>query len=394
MSYALNADVGAVNPPPIADVHRWMDGIDPTSLGGLLDVAQAVPVEPPAPALLEHTAEAMRQSGLHRYTPIRGLTELCDALADHMNGVYAGDVDSTETVITNGCNQAFCSVMRALARSGDEVILPVPYYFNHQMWLDMLGIGAVHVPFEPEHGGVPSIEAFERAITSRTRAIVVVTPNNPTGAVYPDALLEALFDLANAHHIALVMDETYKDYHPTPRRPHSLFMRANWRETLVQLFSFSKSYALAGYRVGSVVAGDGLVRQVTKVQDCISICAAQVSQVAALYALRNLADDVRVRADTMATCVSALRSAVAGGEHGFELVAAGAWFAYLRHPFAGVDGYRVARAMARQLGILSIPGSVFGPDQEPFIRFAFANLRSEDAGPLAQRLARVRDLAL
>jgi aspartate/methionine/tyrosine aminotransferase len=389
MSYAVNSDVSAVNPPPIADVHRWLDGVDTAALGGVLDVAQAVPVEPPAASLLEHTGAVMRQQGLHRYTPIRGLPDLCESLAAHMAHGYGGEVDERDVVITAGCNQAFCATMRAMTRPGDEVVLPVPYYFNHQMWLDMLGVTAVHLPFNADAGGVPALEDYARCIGPNTRALIAVTPNNPTGAVYPDELLEGLFDLAAAHNIALVLDETYKDFHPTPERPHHLFQRPSWRDTLVQLFSFSKSYSLAGYRVGSVIAGERLVAEVTKVQDCISICASHVSQVAALYAVNNLSTDVARRARAMEATVETIRQAVRDteDEHGFVLLSAGAWFAYLAHPFTGYDAYEVSQTLAQRLGVLSVPGTLFGPDQGTYIRFAFANLCAGDAQPLVTRLA-------
>ena len=381
--------VAEVDAPPIADVHGWLDGIDVSAVGGLLDVAQAVPVDPPHASLLAHVAQVLTGQGLHRYTPIRGLPELTKSLAEHMSRAYGGEIDQRDVLITSGCNQAFCSTMRALVGQGDEVLLPVPYYFNHQMWLDMLGARAVHVPFMGD-SGVPTLEAFSSRVSAATKAIVAVTPNNPTGAVYPQALLEGLYDLAHAHNIPLVLDETYKDFHPNGQQPHPLFERSQWRDTLVQLFSFSKSYSLAGFRVGSVIAGDWLLDEITKVQDCVSICAAQVSQVAAEFALTHLADEVESGANRMAGRVSKLTSAINTGDTGFDIVSAGAWFAYLKHPVAGVDGYLVARRMARELGVLSVPGSMFGPGQERYLRFAFANLRDEQIDPLIKRMAAVR----
>ena len=382
--------VAEVDAPPIADVHSWLDGIDVSAFGGLLDVAQAVPVDPPHASLLAHVAQALTDQGLHRYTPIRGLPELTAALAAHMSQNYGSEVTQRDVLITSGCNQAFCSTMRALVGQGDEVLLPVPYYFNHQMWLDMVGARAVHVPFD-RSSGVPKLEAFSSRVSSATKAIVAVTPNNPTGAIYPQALLEGLYELAHAHNIPLVLDETYKDFHPNAQRPHHLFEQPHWRETLVQLFSFSKSYSLAGFRVGSVIAGEWLLDEITKVQDCVSICAAQVSQVAAEFALTHLAGEVEGVASEMADRVSKLTSAVNVGDTGFDIVSAGAWFAYLKHPVTGVDGYWVARRMARELGVLSVPGSMFGPGQERYLRFAFANLRDGQIDPLIERMAVVRN---
>ena len=209
MSYSLSSLVTPVVTPPIADVHGWIADKTFPPERPLLDVAQAVPVHPPPAEVLAEVAAQMARHGLHRYTPITGLPELRAGLAAHMADSYGGEIVADDVVITAGCNQAFCATMQAMLSPGDEVLLPVPYYFNHQMWLEMLGARAVHIPFNHRAGGVPVIAEFTRAITSRTRAIVIVTPNNPTGAAYPPALLEALFELAQANHLALVIDETY-----------------------------------------------------------------------------------------------------------------------------------------------------------------------------------------
>src|SRR5258708_22668781 len=133
-----------------------------------------------------------------------------------MSGFYGAAVAPQEVAITAGCNQAFCLAMMALAGAGDEVMLPVPYYFNHRMWLDMLGVATVALPFRPDRGGVPDPREAAERITARTRAIVLISPNNPTGAVYPPSVLAEFLAVARSRAIALVIDETYKDFltHP------------------------------------------------------------------------------------------------------------------------------------------------------------------------------------
>ena len=127
--------------------------------------------------------------------------------------------------------------MIALCRAGDEVILPTPWYFNHEMVLRQLGISLVPLPCRPP-SFLPSIELARSLVTDRTRAIVLVTPNNPTGAIYPTILLSAFADLAKEKSIALILDETYREF--VDGRPHDLFTRPDWRTYLVHLFSFSK----------------------------------------------------------------------------------------------------------------------------------------------------------
>ena len=393
MPYLLNQVLTAVATPPIADVHRWLEGR--RSSHALLDVAQAVPVEPPPLPLRQHIARLIERDGQHRYTPIRGLPALTAALAEHMSECYGAPISDTSVVITAGCNQAFCTAMNALLAPGDEVLLPVPYYFNHQMWLEMVRADIKYVPFSPLTGGIPPLEVFARLLSARTRAIVVVSPNNPTGAVYPSELLEGLYNLARDNGIALVLDETYKDFHPEAGAPHGLFARADWPDVLVQIFSFSKSYSLTGYRLGSLIAGPDLVEQLTKVQDCISICAPRIAQEAALYALQHLHGFVAERRAEMGERIDALRAAfaVAGGSARagrFSLECAGAWFAYVAHG-SSMDGYEAARRLARNFGVLCVPGQMFGPGQEAYLRFAFANLCAGEMPLLVERLGQFQE---
>ena len=130
---------------------------------------------------------------------------------------------------------------------------------------------------------VQYIDAIAARITARTRALVLVTPNNPTGAIYSPAFIKQCFELAKAHGFALVLDETYKDFRDDPGTPpHPLFARPDWQDTLVHLYSFSKVYALPGYRVGSLTAGAMLQAEIAKLLDCITICAPRIGQFAAL----------------------------------------------------------------------------------------------------------------
>ena len=214
MPVIVNPLVAAAIEPPIAEAHAWIAGRSFPDDKPLLDLAQAVPGYPPAESLRDHLAEIVRRPATSLYTDILGLPALRTALASHMSEAYATDIAASRVGITAGCNQAFCVAVTALAGAGDEVILPAPYYFNHQMWLDIQGIRAVHLPCEEEQCAIPDPAAAARLIGPRTRAIVLVTPNNPTGAIYPPETIAAFFDLAQANSIALIVDETYKDFRP------------------------------------------------------------------------------------------------------------------------------------------------------------------------------------
>jgi len=370
MPFRVNRAVAAVRVAPIAEAQAWIPTA--SSQRRFINLCQAVPSYPPAAAMMEAIAAAAMRPDTGFYTPVRGLPELRQALAD-------------DVAITAGCNQAFCAVLSALAGPGDNVLLPVPWYFNHQMWLDSQRIAIHPLPLAADTGW-PDLEAAKALVDKDTRAIVLVTPNNPTGAVYGARHIARFYDLAKSHGVALVLDETYKDFRPVPSEPaHELFSDPNWRETLVQLYSFSKAFALTGYRVGSVIGGAELLAAVEKIVDCMAICAPHIAQQAALYGLRHLTGWKRDKAGQMEARLRALTEAFATPGLDYRLVSAGAYFAYVRHPFAGEPAESVARRLAGEHDMLVLPGSMFGPDQERYLRLAFANVDADLMPEMAER---------
>jgi aspartate/methionine/tyrosine aminotransferase len=388
MSYRTNGLLHAVAEPPIAEAHGWIQHRQFPAEKPLIDVAQAVPGYPPPDELTQHLASIATVPLTSRYTEIEGIAPLREALAAHMSGFYDAGIAAPQVAITAGCNQAFCLAAMALAGAGDEIVLPLPWYFNHRMWLDMLGIKTVPLAFRRERGGVPDPDEAASLIGPRTRALVLVSPNNPTGAVYPAATIAAFRDLCRARGIALVIDETYKDFLAAPGRPHDLFAAPDWDETVVQLYSFSKVYCLTGYRVGAILAGPRLIAEIAKAMDCVAICAPRIGQEAALFGVAKLAGWREAKRRLMSERVAALRAAFAADDTGYEMVSAGAYFAYLRHPFRGESARGVAKRLADDENMLCLPGSMFGPDQEDYLRFAFANVATEAMPEIARRLAR------
>jgi aspartate/methionine/tyrosine aminotransferase len=385
MSYRLNPLVEEVTAAPIAEAQGWIRGRSFPSERPLLDCAQAVPSYPPAAALTQHIAGRATEAETAFYTDILGLSTLREALAAHLSEEYRGRVAPDQVGITAGCNQAFCVAMTALAGPGEEVVLPCPFYFNYQMWLDMQGVRIAALPVG-RNDALPDPGEAELLIGPRTRAIVLVSPNNPTGATYPAPLIEAFYRLAQRRGIALVLDETYKDFRAEAAPAHGLFQDRDWPATLVQLYSFSKAYSLTGYRVGALAAGAPLLEAVSKDMDCVAICAPHIGQEAALYGVTHLAAWRAEKRAMMLERLSALKSAFRANALTYELVSAGAFFAWVRHPFAGEPAAAVARRLARDHNLLCLPGSFFGDGQEDMLRLAFANLPAERMADVAARL--------
>jgi aspartate/methionine/tyrosine aminotransferase len=371
--------------PPIPAAKRWVASYS-GALGPLIDLSQAVPGYPPHPHLLERHAAAAASGDTASYGDILGDRELRTAYAGHVTGIYGGPVSEADIAITAGCNEAFFVAMIALAKAGDRVILPSPWYFNHRMTLDMLGIEAAALPCPPETGFVPSAEAAERLIDPRTRAVVLVTPNNPTGAIYPAETIHAFAGLCRRRGIALVIDETYRDFigRGNPR-PHDLLRDPSWRETVIQLYSFSKAYCVPGYRIGAALADGPVLAEAAKILDCMQICPGRAPQRALAWAVDALASWRDDNTEIILDRASAFTQAIAGAA-GWSIGSIGAYFAYLRHPFGGRPAALVAEWLARERGVLCLPGSYFGAAQDDYLRIAFANVDKATILQLPERL--------
>ena len=351
----------------------------------LLDLSQAAPTYPPAPEVAEHIAVIAGSRGGAGYTDIVGLAKLREAFAAELSTAYQGHVQASQVTITAGCNQAFCLVMSALAEPGDEVILALPYYFNHDMWLRMNGIVPRYL--EPGPDLVPDAAVAEALITPRTRAIALVSPGNPTGVTLTAGQLAGFASVARRHDVALVVDETYRSFRGTSVPAHDLFADPLWPDTVVSLHSFSKDLAIPGYRVGAVVASPALAREVAKLLDCVAICAPRIGQEAAWAGLTAAARWRAERAAELARKRAELAEAMADRPGGFELLSAGGFFGWIRHPFTGAAIRDVVLDLAVTQDVLVIPGTAFLPDDRGTFRVSVSNIDQSGIGDFARRLA-------
>jgi len=379
----------ATFPPPVMEARRWLDGVTFPADRPLINVSQAAPVDPPPLALREAMASfAINEDSAHLYGPVLGNDDLRGELAARISAHYAGHVTAQQVAITSGCNQAFSAVIAALTDQGDEVILPTPWYFNHKMWLDMAGVTAVDLPTGEDL--LPDPDAARALITNRTRAIALVTPNNPGGVEYPAELLRDFYELARETGLHLLVDETYRDFDSRSGPPHGLFGEPGWDDTLVHLYSFSKAFRLTGHRVGAIATGTALLAEVEKFLDTVAICPGQIGQFAALWGMQNLSDWLSEQRQEILD----RRAAIAEGmpvleAKGWRLRGLGAYFAYLEHPF-DIPSDLLARQLVTEAGILLLPGTMFMPDDDPTgkqqVRIAFANIDRVGIAQLFDRL--------
>ncbi|BGP13189.1 hypothetical protein JCM10213_000231 [Rhodosporidiobolus nylandii] len=399
LAYSFNPNVGATSAPPIPLAAHWAREYSPTPAEPLLVLSQGVPGDPPPPDLLQKLAEAAGDPVTTGYGDLRGDAGLRRELARDVNAVYGAGgaaepaVTGEDVVITAGCNLAFYSTILTLARPGDEIILPTPWYFNHEMTLTQLGLSLVPLPCHPP-SFLPSPAECEALLTPATRAIVLVSPNNPTGAVYPPPLLREFADLAERRGVALVLDETYREF--VDGWPHDLFAETHWRRYLVHLFSFSKSYAIPGHRLGALIASPTLLVQVNKTLDCLQICPARPAQRAvewAVEATRSWREGVRDELKQRQELFREMLSEV----DGWEVETGAAYFAYVKHPFPGASSQLVAQRLAQHVGVVVLPGTFFSPPfadvgDDRYIRFSIANVDEQTLRHVPARLRKLNAL--
>ena len=378
-----------VDPPPVLEVKSWISNPDFQPSKPIIDVSQAAPTEPPPEKMLKFMAhKVLSDNAVNTYGPVLGLDELRESLARQWSSQYNGKISKKNVAITSGCNQAFCASIATFTSENDEVIIPTPWYFNHHMWLQMAGVKTV--PLETDSNMVPIFEKAEALITDRTRAIVLVSPNNPSGSIYSNELLQKFYKLCSSNNIRLILDETYKDFHPNVSQPHKLFENTEWHQTLTILYSFSKAYRMTGHRVGALLTSYENLLEVEKVLDTFTVCPPQLGQYAANWSLANLDSwksdrrtEILERAKHFSIKFEPLSAA------GWSLRGCGAYFAFVDHPFKE-GSETLAPLILRDQGILLMPGTMFYPKYDLHgprtFRIAFANIDKNKITTLLERL--------
>ncbi|HEY5672244.1 MAG TPA: aminotransferase [Malonomonas sp.] len=372
-----------IQPPPITEVKSWLAGRSFPAEKPLIDLCQAIPDYPPPSQLIAHLQESLNDPLTFKYSPDEGLPEVRQAVSEWYQRRYQRAPTASQICLTIGASQAFWLAICCLCQPGDEVILQSPAYFDHPMGLQALGIKPVFAPFIPEDGGQPNIETIAALITPKTRAILLVTPSNPTGAVIPAETIAALFELAQQKQLALVLDETYNAF--IEEVPHQLFSRSNWPDNFIQIASFGKTFALTGLRCGALIASEKLIGQALKLQDSMAVCQPRPAQLALAFGCRYLDDWVAENARMMRERHDLFKAGFANSGSSFKLVASGSFFAWIKHPWSELTGRAAAKRLADQANLICLPGEAFGPGLNSYLRLAFGNIAKEQISAAIQR---------
>ena len=308
------------------------------------------------------------QEGKTRYTPNAGIAELRDALADKIRRVNGYDVDAQQIIVASGAVEAIYASLVTMLSPGDEILLPDPGWPNFRMMADLLSATAVYYPLRPENGFLPDPKDIADRITSKTRVLLVNFPSNPLGSVPTQGLLNQLYEVAQAHDLWIVSDECYDQIVFEGTSPSPAVNDPDGR--VISTYSFSKTYAMTGWRVGYAAVPRQVVDTLSKVQEPLISCVSGPAQYAALSALEGPQECVTDMVDAYRSRRDAALAAC--DERGLSyLVPQGAFYLWLSIEHR--DSLNFALDLVAKKKVAIAPGSAFGDNGNGWVRISLAN---------------------
>jgi aminotransferase len=320
----------------------------------------------------QHIVEAAKRAidaNEHHYTHPAGLPKLREAIASHLKADYGLDYGADEVIVTAGTQEAVMLCMLALVESGDEVLLPAPRFTSYDTAVSMCGGVVVEVPTREEDDYALLPAEIEKRITPRTKVLVLITPNNPTGAVTPPEMIREIARIAIARDIVVIADEIYARIIFDGSEHLSIATLPGMRERTITLNGFSKSYAMTGWRVGYVAAPRDVVRRLIEPRHVLSINAATPSQFAALAALTGPQEPVQAMVDAYAERRAFMMGALdrLGFSYGHP---GGAFYVYTNVSASGRPAPEFCEALLREARVLVFPGTMFADSAGRHIRIS------------------------
>ncbi len=352
---------------------------------GTLSLAQGVVGYPPPPQAAERAIQALTDPQNHKYQSVAGIAPLLAQLQRKLlEENHVPLTPDRALFVTAGGNMAFLNAILAITDPGDEIIITTPYYFNHEMAITIASARPVLVPTDEHHQLRPG--ALQAAITPRTRAIVTISPNNPTGAVYPERDLRAVNDICRRHRIYHIADEAYEYFTWDNAAHFSPASIPGSEPHTISLYSLSKSYGMASWRIGYMVTPRTLFESVRKIQDTNLICPPVISQWAAIGALESARDYIAARIATLAQTRDLVLSELRAAPDVCSFpTPAGAFYVLLSIPTA-IESMTLVERLIREHHIAAMPGSTFGITDRCALRLSYGPLDNDTAHQAIHRL--------
>ena len=340
---------------------------------------------PPPAAALDAARAFGANATEHRYGPVEGLSSLIDGLRDKVARENRIVVEpDSRIVVTAGSNMGFLNALLAIADPGDEIILNVPFYFNHEMAIVMATCTPVLVPMTATYQ--LDLDRIGKAITPKTRAVVTVSPNNPTGAVYPESDLRALNALCRDRGIFHISDEAYEYFTYGSARHFSPGSIDGAAGHTISLFSFSKGYGMASWRVGYMVLPVRLWDAVNKIQDTILVCPPHISQQAALAAVRIGRRYAAPAVESLGRLREIIRGHLTQADVPCDTPDTDGAFYFFIRVRAEIDPMHLVERLVREHKVAVMPGVAFGATSGCYLRVSYGTLDEHTAAQGIGRL--------
>lgn len=350
---------------------------------GTISLGQGVVNYPPPEQAIEQITKFLSNPANHKYQAVEGIPELKAAIAKKLITENQIDLSDREIVVTAGSNMAFLNVVLAITDPGDEIILQTPFYFNHEMAIEIASCRAVLVSTDENYQIQPDL--IQAAITEKTRAIVTISPNNPTGVVYSESALREVNQLCREHHCFHITDEAY-EYFTYGVDHFSAASIAESANHTISIFSLSKAYGFASWRIGYLMIPAFLLESVQKIQDTNVICPAVVSQFAALGALQVGRSYCEEKLAAIAQVREIVLAELESIQHLCTVPKAEGAFYFLLKVHTDLDSMELVRQLIRDHKVAVLPGFTFGLKEGCYLRVGYGALEKETAIAGIQRL--------
>jgi aspartate/methionine/tyrosine aminotransferase len=372
-----------ITPPPIvklAEAAKKYAGSQ-----DFIDLGQGLPGHIPPKAILSSLGEKILHPVTHQYTPDQGHLELREELSLYLRRHSNYDVDpQAEITVTAGGNSAFSGAVLTLLEPGENILVPGPFYFNQIMAIQLAG--GIAKPVEVDEHFQPRMDSIRNAIDEKTKAVLLVSPNNPTGAVYEQKLVDEIVDICLENEMFLLSDEAYARLVFEGSNHYSPRTRRDAEDHVIVLGSFSKDFGISGWRVGYIVGSQTFMKEFLKVQDTVTICAPTASQMLALEILKEGTEFV----DDELNRLGKLRELVyirAQEIDKLDLVRTKGTFYIFPRVLGCDDSRNLVIDMLHQIKVLTLPGSIFGHAGEGHVRISVGPLTPEAVDESFDRMA-------
>ncbi|MFA5954506.1 MAG: pyridoxal phosphate-dependent aminotransferase [Patescibacteria group bacterium] len=344
-----------------------------------VSLAQGIPSFDTPDEVKRFAIRAIEDGRVAKYSLAPGLIELREAIEESLIKDSMHYDSEEEIIVTAGSIEAISATMLALLQSGDEVILFSPSYVSYRQSILLAKAKPVYVPLDEEHEWSINFEALLAALTSNTRVILICNPNNPTGSIFKKDDLLKIAQIAESRNLFVVLDEVYKDFIYDNRTFYSLATESKYRDRVIRVYSFSKAYAMTGWRIGYLHTSKELARRILAVHDGLVTCAPVVSQYAALGALTLPAaswqvylGEYKARRDLLASYLDKIVGLT-------YTMPTASYFFFPKINRNVVNNYADSETFALQMlsiaGVATVPGSAFGPSGEDHLRLSFGRDR-------------------